>query len=46
VSALRARGVWADVRGEMLRLGPAPYVSDAQIETAVAMLGESLQSLS
>ena len=41
VTALRARGVWTDARGETLRLGPAPYVTDAQIETAVAKLGES-----
>ena len=43
VTALRARGVWTDARGETLRLGPAPYVTDAQIERAVALLAESLK---
>jgi len=39
---LRARGVHADHRGRLLRLGPAPYLSDAQLEDAVARLGEVL----
>jgi kynureninase len=46
VTALRTRGVWADARGETLRLGPAPYVSDEQIDIAVAMLGECLREIS
>ncbi|HQO27177.1 MAG TPA: kynureninase, partial [Acidobacteriota bacterium] len=33
---LKAAGVWADSRGEALRLGPAPYLSDPQLEAAVA----------
>jgi kynureninase len=37
---LRARGVWTDARGGTLRLGPAPYLSDRQLEDAVAALGE------
>jgi kynureninase len=37
---LRARGVWTDARGGTLRLGPAPYLSDRQLEDAVATLGE------
>ncbi|MBP7297360.1 MAG: kynureninase, partial [Acidobacteria bacterium] len=28
---LKAAGVWADSRGEALRLGPAPYLSDPQL---------------
>ncbi len=32
VEALRAEGVHTDSRGELLRLGPAPYLSDAEIE--------------
>ena len=28
---LRARNVWTDYRGEVLRLGPAPYVSSGQL---------------
>jgi kynureninase len=37
---LRARGVLTDFRGDVLRLGPAPYLSDAQLEAAVGILGE------
>ncbi len=33
--ALRARGVFTDVRGNLLRLGPAPYLSDDQLRDAV-----------
>jgi selenocysteine lyase/cysteine desulfurase len=40
VGRLRARGVWADARGEVLRLGPAPYLSDRQLRDAVGLLGE------
>lgn len=36
---LAARGVLTDARGEYLRLGPAPYLSDAQLEAAIAELG-------
>jgi kynureninase len=39
-AALRERGVSADSRGRFLRLGPAPYLSDRQLETAVGVLGE------
>jgi len=38
--ALHERGVWTDFRGEVLRLGPAPYLSDAQLDSAIAVLGE------
>jgi kynureninase len=41
--ALRARGVHCDSRGRHLRLGPAPYLSDSQLETAVGMLGDVLR---
>ena len=37
---LRARGVFTDVRGDLLRLGPAPYLADEQLRAAVAILGE------
>jgi kynureninase len=37
---LRERGVWTDFRGERLRLGPAPYVTDAQLGRAIEILGE------
>ena len=36
---LRGRGVYADFRGRVLRLGPAPYVTDGQLDEAVAVLG-------
>jgi kynureninase len=38
--SLHARGVWTDARGEVLRLGPAPYLSDRQLRDAMRMLGE------
>ncbi|WP_216215907.1 aminotransferase class V-fold PLP-dependent enzyme [Amycolatopsis aidingensis] len=36
--ALAERGVSTDSRGEYLRLGPAPYLSDAQLESAITAL--------
>lgn len=36
--ALARRGVLTDCRGQFLRLGPAPYLADAQLEEAVAAL--------
>jgi kynureninase len=42
---LRARGVLIDIRGTTLRLGPAPYLSDAQLSAAMAALGEAARSL-
>ena len=38
---LRERGVFVDHRGTVLRLGPAPYVTNAQLDEAVALLGEA-----
>lgn len=43
--ALAARGVAADARGAWLRLGPAPYLADAQLDAAVAALGEAARAL-
>lgn len=42
---LRERGVWADHRDEILRLGPAPYLSDRQIRDGVGVLGEVVETL-
>jgi kynureninase len=42
--ALRDRGVFADARGDVLRLGPAPYLRDDQLDSAVAVLGEQLNA--
>ncbi len=41
VRALRARGVSTDARGETLRLGPAPYLSDQQLRDAIGLLGDA-----
>jgi kynureninase len=43
--ALREGGVLTDYRGDWLRLGPAPYLSDAQLEAAVERLGEVAKTL-
>jgi kynureninase len=39
---LRQHAVFADSRGDILRLGPAPYVSDEQLHDAVAKLSRSV----
>ena len=36
--ALRAQNIWSDYRGDTLRLGPAPYVTEAQLTTATDAL--------
>jgi kynureninase len=38
--ALRARGVHVDARGDVLRFGPAPYLSDSQLTDAMGLFGE------
>jgi kynureninase len=35
VGALRSRGVWVDAREDLLRLGPAPYLGDGQLDEAM-----------
>jgi len=42
---LRHRGVWTDHRDQILRLGPAPYLSDRQLSDAMGILGECVRSL-
>ena len=37
------RGVFTDHRGDRLRLGPAPYLSDAQLDEAIGILGEVVE---
>jgi len=44
-AGLRARGVSTDHRDDVLRLGPAPYLSDRQLDAAVAALGEAVSAL-
>jgi kynureninase len=41
---LRERGVHVDARGDILRMGPAPYLRDDQLKVAVGILGEALRS--
>ena len=43
--ALSERGVLTDSRGPWLRFGPAPYLTDEQLETAIALLGEAVSEL-
>ncbi len=43
--ALEERGVRCDSRGPYLRLGPAPYLSDAQLEAAIVRLGDAARAL-
>jgi kynureninase len=42
--ALAARGVLTDSRGTFLRLGPAPYLADVQLDEAVAALGRTARA--
>lgn len=44
-AALAARDMLADYREDVLRLGPAPYLSDDQLRDALARLGEAARSL-
>jgi kynureninase len=40
---LRAQDIHTDVRGDVLRIGPAPYVSDAQLERAADALSAMMR---
>jgi len=40
---LLRRDIWTDYRGSVLRLGPAPYVNDDQMNEAVAVLRDELR---
>ena len=42
---LRKRGVFTDYRGEILRLGPAPYLSDEQLTASIEILANSASGL-
>jgi selenocysteine lyase/cysteine desulfurase len=42
---LRIRNIFADARGEYLRFGPAPFLTDNQLKEAVHMLREIIQLL-
>ena len=43
--ALRAHGVLTDARGQVLRLGPAPYLADEQLRRACDALGAVLRTV-
>jgi kynureninase len=40
--ALAERGVHVDHRGNVLRVGPAPYLTDEQLRQAISALGEAV----
>jgi len=40
VEGLRARNVFVDARGELVRLGPAPYLTDDEVDRGVAIFRE------
>jgi kynureninase len=42
--ALRARGVFTDFRGDLLRLGPAPYLADDQLRAGMSALGDVVRA--
>ncbi len=44
-AGLAALGVACDHRGSVLRLGPAPYLEDAQLDRAVEALGRAARAL-
>jgi kynureninase len=44
-AGLKTRGVLTDYREDTLRLGPAPYLSDAQLGDAVAALAETITAV-
>ncbi len=41
--ALKDDGVPTDYRGELLRFGPAPYVTDAQIDAVIERVGAAIR---
>lgn len=43
VSRLRARGVVVDARNDVVRIGPAPYLTDEEIDRGTAAVAEEIQ---
>ncbi len=41
--ALRAKGVFVDSRGDLLRMGPAPYLTNQEIDRGVDLVAAELQ---
>ncbi|EYF07588.1 Kynureninase [Chondromyces apiculatus DSM 436] len=44
VTRLRAQGIYVDARGDLVRLGPAPYLTDAEIDAAVLRVAAALRA--
>jgi kynureninase len=40
---LKEKNVWTDYRGNVLRFGPAPYISDEQIKEAMKILNKIIK---
>lgn len=45
VGTLRERGVYVDARDDLLRLGPAPYVTDDELDRAADALREAVKGV-
>ncbi|MEP7125108.1 MAG: hypothetical protein ABJE95_29530, partial [Byssovorax sp.] len=45
VARLRAAGVFADARRDLLRLGPAPYLTDAEIDRGTLAAIEAIEAI-
>ncbi len=45
VLRLRARGVFTDARGGLLRLGPAPYLTDDEIDAGTSAAAEEIHKV-
>jgi len=41
--ALKQKKIWTDYRGDVLRLGPAPYLTDTEVNAARVALGDALR---
>lgn len=42
---LLSRGIFTDARNEILRLGPAPYTTEAQLEAVIEELSRSIKNI-
>jgi selenocysteine lyase/cysteine desulfurase len=42
---LREAGVYTDQRADIVRFGPAPYLSDRQLEEAIGILGQVVRAI-
>jgi kynureninase len=43
VRDLRSQGVFVDARGDLLRIGPAPYLTDEELDRGVGLVAEALR---